>query len=225
MSVTGWELTAKFHHGNTSLALCPHYYKIIEFWLDLEVSLGTAIFSKPQIPNFPPEQRRVISLSSSEVWSLLIQHSALVGISSPQPQLCPSGQSHSQMVAKAGEKEPQRVCHGTVAPRAYGLEDSQEFHGTLHVSGDPGIHSGAEPKKEKERQRNIISLGNPHSKCKYVVNVSEVRLIFKSYVSTPINKQTNKQNKTKPWRMRAHSHKRHAARDLLSLIINKWALR
>lgn len=72
-----------------------------------------------------------------------MQPSALVGIPSLQPQLCPSGQSHAQMVAKAGEKEPQHVCHGTAAPRAYGLEDSQEFHGTLRVNGDPGIHSGA----------------------------------------------------------------------------------
>lgn len=137
--------------GSLSLALYPPHYKIIEFWLDSEVCLGTDIFSKLQVPNFPPEQRREILLSPSEVQSLFMQPSALVGISSPQPQLCPSGQSHAQMVAKAGEKKLQLVCHGTVAPQAYGLEDSQEFHGTLHVSGDPGIHSGARSQRRRKR--------------------------------------------------------------------------
>lgn len=138
-------------HGYLSLALYPLYYKIIEFWLDLEVCLGTATFSKLQVPNFPSEQSSGISLSPSEEWSLFLQPSARVGISSPQPQLCPSEQSHAQMVAKAGEKELQRVCHGTVAPGAYGLEDSQDFHGTLHVSGGPGIHSGARSQRRRKR--------------------------------------------------------------------------
>lgn len=146
--------------------------------------LRTAIFSKLQVPNFPPEQRRGISLSPSEEWSSFLQPSALVGLSFPQPLLCPSGQSHAQMVAKAGEKELQRVCHGTVAPRAYGLEDSQEFHGTLHVSGDPGIHSGARSQRRRKRgRRTEYPLGILKANA-CMANGSEARLLFKTEVST-----------------------------------------
>lgn len=113
-----------------------------------------------KIPDFPPEKRRVISFSPSDMWSLFMQPSALVGTSSPQPQLlCPSGQSHAQMVAKAGEKGPQHVCHGTAVPGAYGLENSQEFPRTLHVSGDPGIHSGSRSQGRRETAEHNIPLG------------------------------------------------------------------
>lgn len=152
-AVTGRELAPKLHQKDTSFAQHSLYKQ--EFCLDLEVCLSTPIFSKPQIPNFPPEQRKLISLCGA--WSC-----------SPLPLWAYPPHSHSSA------HQDRATCadgckgrgEGTAACLSWECSALSIWPGRpLGISRDiacewrPSIHSGA----RSQRKRRDAAEHNEHS--------------------------------------------------------------
>lgn len=145
-----------------------------KFGLDLEVCLNTPIFSKPQAPNFPPEQRRLISLCGA--WPR-----------SPLPLWADPSHSHSSArqdratCADGGEGR-----EGAAACLPWERSALSIWPGRLSgISRDIACkwrprHLLRSQKKKRRRDAGdhngtYHSFWKPHSRCKCMINTREVR--------------------------------------------------